>query len=108
IYSPPASGNMADNSAYVRAPASESIPDVIQTAITVQPEPTLQVMTRAFRKTPVPITVPTTTAIAPQRLNPRMSFDSMIITLSDSRTFSIGLFVSRSFYDEIPDRRAHG
>jgi hypothetical protein len=54
-YSPPARGNIVESSAYVSAPANASTPAAIQTKSTSSGDPTLQVITRVLRKTPVPI-----------------------------------------------------
>src|SRR5688572_1764115 len=78
-YSPPARGQMAASSAYVRAPAMESSPATTQTAITRPGEPTLQVITRDLRKTPVPITLPTTMEVAAITPRPRMSVESFCV-----------------------------
>jgi hypothetical protein len=54
-------------------PASESNPAAIHTSITSFALPTLQVMTRVFRKTPAPIMLETLTAIAAHIPTPRIS-----------------------------------
>jgi hypothetical protein len=54
-------------------PASESNPAAIHTSIAIFGLPTLQVMTRDFRKTPVPIMFETLTEIAAHIPTPRIS-----------------------------------
>src|SRR3982750_3061829 len=70
-YSAPACGRSVVSSAYVNAPASANSPAAIQAAITREGEPTLQVITRAFKKIPVPMMLPTLTEIAAIGPNPR-------------------------------------
>src|SRR3954451_12885973 len=70
-YSPPAFGIIAASSAYVSAPATARSPDTIQTAITVSGEPTLQVITRVLRNTPVPIMLAMLTEVAATSPRPR-------------------------------------
>src|SRR5713226_5384028 len=73
-YSPAARGIIASSSAYVSAPASDSSPATSQTVSALPGVPTLQVITRALRKTPVPITFATLTEIAAIRPRPRTSW----------------------------------
>jgi hypothetical protein len=49
------------------------MPAAIQMKMTVPGVPTLQVMTRVFKKTPVPMMLPTTIEMAAIRPRPRMS-----------------------------------
>src|SRR4051795_7612776 len=49
------------------------MPAAIQTTMTISGDPTLQVITRAFRKTPVPMTLPMTMEAAATNVRPRMS-----------------------------------
>src|SRR5205807_6198203 len=72
-YSPAARGNMASSSAYVSAPASDSKPATSHTVKALPGVPTLHVITRAFRNTPVPMTFATLTEIAATSPRPRMS-----------------------------------
>ena len=65
-------GRIAVSSAYVKAPASDSNPAAIHTNITHFGSPTLHVIARAFRKTPVPITFPIMTDTAAISPRPRM------------------------------------
>ena len=62
MYSPPARGKIVASSAYVRAPSRLITPAITHTPMTMPGVSTLQVMTRALRKTPVPMTLPTTIA----------------------------------------------
>src|SRR5271154_4271373 len=64
---------MAAISEYENVPARESRPAASHTNSTVFALPTLQVMTRVLRKTPVPIMLATLTAIAPHAPTPRVS-----------------------------------
>jgi len=72
-YSPPACGMRAQSSPYVSAPASESPPATTHASSTNPGVPTLQVMTRAFKNTPVPMTTPITIAVAASSPSPRTS-----------------------------------
>jgi hypothetical protein len=54
-------------------PARESNPAAIHTSITIFALPTLQVMTRVFKKTPAPIMFETLTEIAAHIPTPRIS-----------------------------------
>src|SRR5688572_25887536 len=72
-YSPAARGIIASNSAYVSAPASESSPAKTQTASAFPGLPTLHVITRAFKNTPVPMMLATLTEMAAISPRPRMS-----------------------------------
>ncbi len=72
-YSPPASGISAATSAYEKVPASDRSPAATHTASTAEALPTLQVMTRDFRNTPVPIMLATFIAIAAVRPSARSS-----------------------------------
>src|SRR5438874_7077847 len=73
-YSPAARGNMASSSAYVSAPASDSKPATSHTVKALPGVPTLHVITRALRNTPVPMTFATLTEIAATKPRPRMSW----------------------------------
>src|SRR5258708_25675554 len=64
---------MAAISEYEKDPASDSNPAASHTSNTVLALPTLQVITRVLRKTPVPIMFATFTAIAPQAPTPRVN-----------------------------------
>lgn len=55
------------------APASDSNPATNQTVKALPGVPTLQVITRALRNTPVPMTLATLTEIAAIRPSPRIS-----------------------------------
>src|SRR3954452_9177615 len=72
-YSPPALGIIAASSAYVSAPARLRRPATTQTVMTIPGVPTLHVITRDLRKTPVPMTSPITIAIAARAPSPRTS-----------------------------------
>ena len=54
-------------------PASDNTPAAIHTSMTSLTLPTLQVMTRAFRKTPAPIMFVVLTASAAHAPTPRVS-----------------------------------
>src|ERR1051325_11085324 len=73
-YSPAARGNIASSSAYVSAPASDNKPATSQTLKALPGVPTLHVITRALRNTPVPMTFATLTEIAATKPRPRMSW----------------------------------
>src|SRR5438552_914352 len=73
-YSPAARGIIAKSSAYVSAPASDSSPATSHTVNALPGVPTLQVITRAFKNTPVPMTFATLTAIAAIKPRPRTSW----------------------------------
>ncbi len=64
---------MAAISEYEKDPASDSNPAASHTSNTVLALPTLQVITRVLRKTPVPIMFATFTAMAPQAPTPRVN-----------------------------------
>src|ERR1700723_2420325 len=64
---------MAAISEYEKVPASDSRPAAAQTSSTVFAPPTLQVMTRVLRNTPVPIMLATLTAVAAQGPTPRVN-----------------------------------
>src|SRR2546425_10010419 len=72
---PPAAGEtIAKSPAYVSAPAKERKPATNQTVKAIPGVPTLHVMTRAFRNTPVPITFATLTEMAAIKPRPRISW----------------------------------
>src|SRR5580693_4427685 len=64
---------MAAISEYEKVPASDSRPAAAQTSSTVFALPTLQVMTRVLRNTPVPIMLATLTAVAAHGPTPRVN-----------------------------------
>src|ERR1700733_8607600 len=64
---------MAAISEYENDPASANNPAVSQTSNTILALPTLQVITRVLRKTPVPIMLATFTATAPHAPTPRVN-----------------------------------
>src|ERR1700738_5146389 len=64
---------MAAISEYENVPASDSSPAATHTKRTIFALPTLQVITRVFRNTPVPIMLATFTAMAAQGPMPRTS-----------------------------------
>src|SRR6187402_2514953 len=70
-YWPPARGVIAVNSAMQSAPASVSIPATAQASRTRDGDPTLQIITRAFRNMPVPTTLVTMSAPAGISVRPR-------------------------------------
>src|ERR1044072_7511826 len=72
-YSPAARGIIASKSAYVSAPASESKPAKTQTISALPGVPTLHVITRAFRNTPVTMMLSTLTEMAAISPRPRTS-----------------------------------
>src|SRR5689334_22356947 len=73
-YSPAARGNIASSSAYVSAPASDKRPATNHTVSVLPGVPTLQVITRAFKNTPVPMTLATLTEIAATKPRPRTNW----------------------------------
>src|SRR5919202_6797501 len=72
-YSPPARGIIAASSAYVSAPARLRKPAATHAAITSHGVSTLHIITRVFRKMPVPMTLPTTIETAAKTPRPRTS-----------------------------------
>src|SRR5919112_1263976 len=72
-YSPPARGIIAASSAYVSAPARLRNPAATHATITIHGDSTLHIITRVFRKMPVPMTLPTTTETDAKRPRPRTS-----------------------------------
>ena len=86
VYSPPACGIIAASSAYVSAPARLRRPATTHTVTTIPGVPTLQVMTRALRNTPVPMTSPMRIALEASRPSPRTrpTFDAP--TVEDALT----------------------
>src|SRR4051812_27368728 len=88
-YSPPARGINTQSSPYVRAPASDSTPATTHTVTTRLGVPTLHVITRAFRNTPVPMTTPVTIDMAANRPSPRTSVLSLAgVTVATARQHS--------------------
>ena len=72
-YSPPARGIIAASSAYVSAPARLRTPAATHATITIHGDSTLHIITRVFKKMPVPMTLPTTIETDAKRPSPRTS-----------------------------------
>ena len=72
-YSPPARGIIAASSAYVSAPARLKNPAAIHAMMTKPGVSTLHIITRVFRKIPVPMTLPTTIETDAKTPRPRTS-----------------------------------
>ena len=73
LYCPPARGIMALSSANVTAPASVKTPATAYASSTIHGVPTLQVMARALKNTPEPITFVTMRAVAGISVSARTS-----------------------------------
>src|SRR5205085_5220635 len=71
--SPPARGIIAASSAYVSAPARLKNPAATHAMIPSQGVATLHIITRVFRKMPVPMTPPTTIETEAKTPRPRTS-----------------------------------
>src|SRR6266545_4732625 len=98
-YSPAARGNIANNSAYVSAPASESNPATSHTVKALPGVPTLQVITRALRNTPVPMTFATLTEIAATKPRPRINWPLVSFEFGVSSFAFISQEVSADYTD---------
>src|ERR1700704_524075 len=77
LYCPPERGIMALSSANVSAPPSVNTPATRYASSTIHGVPTLQVMTRALTKTPVPMTLVTMSAVAGISVSPLTRDDFM-------------------------------